>query len=117
LNNSKLRAGFSNAEIKMIRRVVNGTLPEQIMNYLGSGLGMIAQGAVGGMLGGVPGMLAGGALGAGSRMAAERMIGRNAEIARALVASGKVPQLPVASPAVRSITEALARRTGAAVPQ
>jgi hypothetical protein len=117
LNNPKLRAGFSDAELKMVRRVVNGTLPEQIMNYLGSGLGMIAQGAVGGMLGGVPGALVGGALGAGSRAGANAMVGRNAEIARALVASGRVPQLPVASPSVRAITEALARRTGAAVPQ
>jgi hypothetical protein len=40
-----------------------------------------------------------------------------AEIARALVASGKVPQLPVASPAARQITEALMRRGGATVPQ
>lgn len=117
LNNPKLIRGFSEAERKMIQRVVNGTLPEQFVNYLGSGLGMMAQGAVGGMLGGIPGMIAGGAIGAGARKLSENIVGKNAEIARALVASGRVPQLPVASPANRSIAEALIRRTGAAVPQ
>lgn len=117
LNNPKLIRGFSDAEKKMIQRVVNGSLPEQFVNYMGSGLGMMAQGAVGGMLGGIPGMIAGGAIGAGARKVSEGLVNKNAEIARALVASGRVPQLPVASPANRAITEALMRRTGAAVPQ
>jgi hypothetical protein len=117
LNNPKLIRGFSDAERKMIQRVVNGTLPEQFINYLGSGLGMMTQGAVGGMLGGIPGMLLGGAIGAGARKVSEGIVNKNAEIARALVASGRVPQLPVANPATRAITEALVRRTGAGVPQ
>ena len=117
LNNPKLIRGFSDAERKMIQRVVNGSLPEQFVNYMGSGLGMMAQGAVGGMLGGFPGMIAGGAIGAGARKVSEGLVNKNAEIARALVASGRVPQLPVASPANRAVTEALMRRTGAAVPQ
>jgi hypothetical protein len=117
LNNPKLIRGFSDAERKMIQRVVNGSLPEQFVNYMGSGLGMMAQGAVGGMMGGIPGMILGGAVGAGARKISENIVGKNAEIARALVASGRVPQLPVASPANRAVTEALMRRTGAAVPQ
>lgn len=117
LKNDKLLRGFSDAEIKMMRRVVNGSLPEQIVNYMGSGLGMVAQGAVGGLMGGIPGILAGTALGAASRKGSEALVRRNAEIARALVASGKVPNLPVASEAARQVTEALMRRTAAAVPQ
>lgn len=117
LNNPKLIRGFSDAEKKMIQRVVNGTLPEQIVNYLGSGLGMMTQGAVGGMLGGIPGLILGGAVGAGARKVSEGIVNKNAEIARALVASGRVPQLPVASPANRAIAEALVRRTGAVGPQ
>lgn len=117
LNNPKLIRGFSDAEKKMIQRVVSGTLPEQIVNYLGSGLGMMTQGAVGGMLGGIPGLILGGAVGAGARKVSEGIANKNAEIARALVASGRVPQLPVASPQNRAIAEALMRRTGAAVPQ
>jgi hypothetical protein len=116
--------GFSDAEIKVMRRVVNGTLPEQIVNYMGSGLGMVAQtlaGGAAGAAGGLPGILAGSAAGAaaaaGTRRLAENIVTKNAEIARALVASGKVPQLPVASPAMRQITETLMRRAGATVPQ
>jgi hypothetical protein len=124
LRNPKLSRGFSDAEIKMMRRVVNGTLPEQIINYMGSGLGMVAQtmaGGAAGLAGGIPGMmagsLAGAATGAGTRKLSEKIVTKNAEIARALVASGKVPQLPVASPAARQVTEALMRRAGATVPQ
>jgi hypothetical protein len=124
LNNPKLSRGFSEPEIKMIRRVVNGTLPEQIINYMGSGLGMVAQtmaGGAAGLAGGIPGMmagsLAGAATGAGTRKLSENIVTKNAEIARALVASGKVPQLPVASPAMRQITETIMRRAGATVPQ
>lgn len=118
LNNPKLNRGFSDAETRVMRRVANGTLPEQVLNYMGSGLGMMTQGAVGGLMGGgIPGALAGLATGAGSRKASEAIVRRNAEIARALVASGKVPNLPSTSEAVRQITEALTRRAGAAVPQ
>lgn len=125
VNNPKLSRGFSDAEIKMMRRVVNGTLPEQIVNYLGSGLGMLGQmgggAALGAMSGGPLGALVGGAAAsipaAGSRKLSESMVRRNAEIARALVASGGVPQLPKASESYRAVTEALMRRGGAAVPQ
>jgi hypothetical protein len=124
LNNPKLIRGFSDAERKMIQRVVNGTLPEQLISYLGSGLGMVAQTVAGGAMGaagGIPGILlgsaAGAGVGAGARRLTENIVNKNAEIARALVASGRVPQLPVASPANRAISEALLRRTGAAVPQ
>lgn len=124
LNNPKLIRGFSEAEKKMIQRVVNGTLPEQLIAYLGSGLGMVAQtvaggaiGSAGGPLGILLGSAAGAGVGAGARKITEGIVSKNAEVARALVASGRVPQLPVASPATRAITEALVRRTGAAVPQ
>lgn len=124
LNNPKLIRGFSDAERKMIQRVVNGTLPEQLISYLGSGLGMVAQtvaggalGSAGGPMGVLLGSAAGAGVGAGARKLTEGIVNKNAEIARALVASGRVPQLPVASPVTREITEALLRRTGAAVPQ
>jgi hypothetical protein len=124
VNNKKLSQGFSDAEIKMMRRVVNGTIPEQIVNYMGSGLGMMAQMAAGGAagtLGGTAGTLAGLAAGtataAGSRKLAENIVRKNAEIARALVASGKVPQLPVASDANRRIAEQLMRRSSTVGPQ
>lgn len=124
VNSPKLKSGFSDAEIKMMRRVVNGTLPEQIVNYLGSGLGMMTQmaaggaaGTLGGPAGTIAGLAAGTATAAGSRKLAENIVRRNAEIARALVASGKVPQLPVASDASRRIAEQLMRRSSTVAPQ
>lgn len=124
VNNKKLRQGFSDAEIKMMRRVVNGTMPEQIVNYLGSGLGMMGQMAAGGAAGSVAGpfgalggLVAGSATAAGSRKMAENIVRKNAEIARALVASGKVPKLPVASDANRRIAEQLMRRSSTVGPQ
>lgn len=114
LKNPKLSRGFNEAEKRAMQRVINGTIPEQLLRLAGSGLTQI-----GGTLAAGFGLgpLAGAAtLGAstGARLASDAVIRRNAEIARALVSSGKMNTLPVASPSVRAITEALARRTGAA---
>ncbi len=117
VKNPKLARGFSEPELKVMRRVVNGTLPEQVLNYMGSGLGMMGQMAVGGLTGSIPGALAGLATGAASRKGAEAVVRKNAEIARALVAGGGIEKLPVASEAPRKVIEALIRRGGSVVPQ
>lgn len=114
LRSDKLSRGFSEAERAAMRRVVNGTMPEQILNLLGGGLGQLGQIGAGFGIGGLPGALAGMATSAGARKASEAVSRRNAEIARALVASGKMNTLPVASDAARKISETLMRR-GAAV--
>ena len=114
LRNPKLSRGFSDAEKAAMRRVVNGTMPEQILNLLGGGIAQIGQIGAGFGLGGVPGALAGMATSAGFRKASEAVSSRNAEIARALVANGRVNTLPQASDQARQITEALLRRVGAA---
>ena len=125
VSNPKLRRGFTDAEVKLMRRVVNGTISEQILNYMGSGLGMmgqIAAGGAAGALGGGPlGALAGTTAGsisaAGTRKLADRMTRRNAEIARALVAQGGNVNLPVATDSARRVAESLLRRGVAAVLQ
>ena len=117
VKNPKLSRGFSEAELNVLRRVVNGTLPEQILNYMGSGLGMMGQMAVGGLTGSIPGALAGLATGAASRKGAETIVRKNAEVARALVAGGGLKNLPVASDKTRKVLESLIRRAGSVVPQ
>lgn len=117
LRNPKLSRGFSDAEKQVMQRVVSGTLPQQIMNYLGSGLGMMGQMGIGAGVGGLPGALLGAATASGSRMGSEAMTRQAAETARALVAGGGLERLPVASDQVRRLTEALLRRGGAVVPQ
>jgi len=117
ISNPKLSRGFSEAEIAAMRRVVKGTMPEQILNLLGGGLGQLGQIGAGLGVGGVPGAMLGMATSAGFRKASEAVSSRNAEIARALVAGGKLKNLPGASDQVRKITEALTRRIGAVSPQ
>lgn len=117
VNNDRLRRGFSDLEIAAMRRVAQGSIPEQLIQYLGSGLGSMAQMAVGGLTGGIPGALAGAGAAAGTRAAAQRLASRNAEIARALVANGAQAGLPVVSDTSRRITEGLLRRIGAVGPQ
>lgn len=117
LRNPKLSRGFSDAEKAAMRRVVNGTVPEQILNLLGGGLGQLGQIGVGAGVGGVPGAIAGAATSAGFRKASEAVSGRNAEIARALIANGRLETLPVASDSARKVIETLMRRATAATAQ
>lgn len=117
MRNPKTSKSFTEAEKKAMQRVVSGSLPQQILNYLGSGLGMMGQMGVGGVVGGAPGAVAGMATGAVARKGANAIANKNAELARALVANGGLDKLPVASDSARRITEALMRRTAAAGPQ
>lgn len=114
LRNPGAMRGFSEAEKEVMQRVVRGTVPERLLNYAGSGLGMMGQVAGGAALGG--GLL-GGLIGTGtaiaSRAGSEALTRRNAEIARAVVANGGLKQIPQAPDSVRKVTEALSRRIGA----
>jgi len=113
LGNPKLSRGFSEAEIAAMRRVVNGSVPEQILNLLGGGLGQLTA-ITGGAATGPMGFFAGTAAAAGLRKAAEAATTRRAEIARALIANGQLKNLPVANPQVRAIIEQLMRQGTAA---
>lgn len=114
LRNDKLSRGFSDAEKAAMRRVINGTMPEQILNLLGGGLGQLGAIGAGAGIGGFPGAIGGAVLGTGVRKASEAVTSRNAEVVRALIANGGLKSLPTASPAIGRVTEALTRRVGAA---
>lgn len=114
LNSPKLSRGFSDAERKMMQKVVNGGIGDVILHYLGGGLGMMGTMGGGAALGGLPGFLAGAGVAAGARKLSERSTGKKAEVVRALIANGGLPALPGASPAVQQITEQLLRRGTAA---
>jgi hypothetical protein len=111
LRNKKLARGFSDLELSAMRRVVNGTIPEQLINLAGGGIGQIATMTGGTALGGLPGFLAGSAIAAGARKASKSVVTKNAEIARALIASGKAQALPQIPKMQRQIVEALTRRS------
>jgi hypothetical protein len=122
LRNPKLSRGFTDLEKSAMRKAINGTLPEKMLNLIGGGmgqLGAIGSGAgIGSMLGGplgtVLGTVAGAGIGAAARKGSEAVAGRNAEIVRALVASGKAAALPAISETPRAAIERLLQRGTAA---
>ncbi|WP_146684143.1 hypothetical protein [Thioclava sediminum] len=113
LSNKKLAAKFTEAEKAAMRKVVNGSMGSQIMNLLGGGLGQLGQIGAGFGLGGPAGAAAGAVTGSLARRGSEVIASRNAEIARAMVANGKLNRLPVASESSRRAIEALMRRGAA----
>lgn len=90
LQNKKLSARFTPAEKAALRRVTHPGALESMVNLAGGGLSQL--GAIGGgfALGGPGGALGGAALGAGARKLSEAMTMRNAEMARAAIASGRL---------------------------
>lgn len=114
LRNPKLARGFSDAEKVAMRKVVSGSIPEQLLNLVGGGLGQMATAIGGGAMGGVPGFLAGTAAAAGARKLAEKVTTGKAETVRALIANGGIQSLPRISGAKRSIIEQLMQRGTAA---
>lgn len=119
LNSDKLRRGFNAAEIKAMQKVVKGTLPQKVLDLMGSGLTQIG-GIAGGVVTGNPvaGLALTGASMA-SRAGANALARKNTEAARALIASGKAGilpplQLPGYSPQLERLTR---QGTGVLSPQ
>lgn len=114
LRNPSLRNQFSPAEQAVMRRAVNGSIPQRALTLMGSGLGNLTQMAMGASFGGLPGALVGMGTAAGTRYGADRMAGRNMELVRALIANGRLPEtLPVGSDMNRRIAEQLLMRGSA----
>lgn len=114
LKSDKLSRGFSEVEKAAMRRVVNGSFPEKVLNMFSSGLGQTAAATTGAYMGSLPGLVAGVGIGGIARKGAEALSSRNAEIVRALVANGGTGALPTISQAPRALIEALIRRGGLA---
>ena len=106
LKNPKLSRGFSDVEKRAMRRVVSGSIPEQILQLAGGGLGQMATIGGGAAAGGAPGALAGMAAAGGARRLSEALTRRNAETVRALIASGGIAQAPQISPVVQALLNA-----------
>lgn len=114
LSNPKLRRGYSDAEKKVMRRVVNGTMPEQILHLISGGIGQLGMIGAGAGFGGPVGAMVGAGTAALARKGSERISNRNAEIARAIVANGGLPALPKAGDGPRLLIEQLLRQGTAA---
>ena len=118
LRNPKLRRGFSEPELEAIRKVANGSIPAKMLQMAAGGIGNIATmgGGVGlgASLGGIPGAILGGAAGTavagGLRKASDALTMKNAEVVRALIASGGLQKAVKANPQIATIAEQLVRR-------
>ena len=110
LRSDKLSRGFSDAEKAAMRRVINGSIPERMLNLAGGGLGQLLQVGGGAGLGGLPGAAIGATTAAVSRKASEAITEKNAEMVRAIIANGGMKALPKANPAIRGSTEQVLRR-------
>lgn len=96
LQNKKLARQFTPAEKAALRQVTHGSTLDQLVNLAGGGLAQLGTIGAGFGMGGVPGAMAGAGLAAGSRKLAEALTMRNAEIARAAIASGSLGRDAVA---------------------
>lgn len=112
LKSDKLSRGFSEVEKAAMRRVVNGSIPEKVLNLFSGGIGQTAAATTGAYMGNLPGLALGLGIGSAARKGSEALAGRNAEIVRALVAAGGTGNLPVISQTPRTVVEALIRRGG-----
>lgn len=118
LKSEKLSRGFTETEKNAMRRAINGSIPQQLLNLVGGGLGQLGLMGGGATAGGVPGALAGAAVAGGARRGSEALARRNAEIVRALVAAGNTVNVPQIGNQARAIMEALMQRgTAAALPK
>lgn len=113
LRNQATRNMFSEAERRAMRRVVNGSIPQQMLNLAGSGLGNMAQIGTGFGAGGLPGAFIGAGTAAGTRYGANYMASRNADLVRRLMANGGMQTLPSANPAITRTAEGLMLQGGA----
>lgn len=105
LRNPKRAGRFTEAERAAMRKVVNGSIPEQLLQLVGGGLGQLAQTGAGLAMGGIPGAMVGAAAAGLTRKAAEAVTTGKAEILRGLVANGGLGALPQAPTALRNLME------------
>lgn len=117
VRNPQTRRKFSDEELAELRKIIGGNALTRTVRLMGNGIGRQGQMALGAAGGGPLGALAGAVTGEITAEAANRNAVRQAEIARALIASGALKNMPTAPDSVRMLTEALTRRIGAASPQ
>lgn len=111
LRNPKLARGFSDAEKAVMRRVAQGSLPEQALHLAGGGMANLLSVVGAGAGFGLPGAALATAGAAGLRKASESVVRRNAEVARALIANGGLKEGIKAGPAAREMIEALLQKS------
>lgn len=108
---------FTPDEEAALRKIIGNNMLSRAVRAVGDGLGRKLSMGGGFMAGGLEGAAVGAAASEVASRIGESTARKNAEIARALIASGGLQNLPVAPESLRLITEGLSRRIGAVGPQ
>lgn len=108
---------FTKEEVDVLRKIIGGSTASRAVRLVGDGIGRRMALMGGGIAGGPMGAAAGAAAGEIASQIGDSAAMRRAEIAKALISSGALQNLPKASPAARRISEELTRRLGATTTQ
>lgn len=117
LRRNKKEKLFTPKEEAALRRIIGNNMIARGLRILGDGLGRKMAAGGGFAMGGLEGAAVGAAAGEAASQIADSAAIRRATVARELIASGALENLPEAPGAVRMITERLVRRIGAVAPQ
>ena len=117
LKNKKASSGFTNAEKVMMRKIINGNIPTQLVRQLGNGLGKIATVGGGYATGGATGALGGMALSAGASKLDEVLTLKNVDKIKRIIASGGMKEIPQVGGNAVSLIEKALRRGAMVAPQ
>lgn len=112
--NKSMRSKFTEAERRMLKRVVAGSLPERLIHLAGGGLGQLFTIGGGYGTGGLLGAAVGTGVASSARKMSEKIASKNAEALRAVVANGGLLELPQARTQAAGLLEQLARQGTAA---
>lgn len=104
---------FNKQEEGALRKIIGGSMLSRGARLVGDGIGRRMALFGGGAMGGAPGMAVGAAAGELASRIGDSAAMRKAEIAKALISSGALQNLPTASPQFQRIAAELTRRLGA----
>lgn len=111
LRNPKKLRGFSEAEVALMRKIASGGLMNRFATLVGGGMGRLGAMLAGGATGGIEGAAVGAAIGQLGRTASDNLLMKQGYALRALAASGGA-SLPKLSKSYTGAVEALLMGAG-----
>jgi hypothetical protein len=108
---------FSEKEEEALRKIIGNSVASRQLRLLGDGLGRKMAAMSGGLAGGPVGAAVGAGVAEAATQVGDTAAMRKAQVAKELISSGALNNLPQMSDANRNLTETLARRIGVALGQ
>jgi hypothetical protein len=108
---------FSQKEEEALRKIIGNSVASRQLRLLGDGLGRKMAAVTGGVTGGPVGAAMGATIAEAATQVGDTAAMRKAQVAKELISSDALNNLPQMSDANRNLTETLARRIGVALGQ